>query len=30
MLSWIRNLHTCKAETSHGTYFWLVLGPHPP
>lgn len=31
MLSWIRNLHTCKAETfSWHSEFWLVLGPHPP
>lgn len=31
MLSWIRNLHTYKAETfSWHSEFWLVLGPHPP
>lgn len=31
MLSWIKNLHTCKAETfSWHSEFWLVLGPHPP
>lgn len=31
MLSWIKNLHTCKAETfSWHSELWLVLGPHPP
>lgn len=31
MLSWIRNLHTYKAETfSWHSEFWLVLCPRPP
>lgn len=31
MLSWIRNLHTCKTNSFcwHGRV-WLVLGPSPP
>lgn len=31
MLSWIRNLHTCKTEGFcwHGGV-WPVLGPSPP
>lgn len=31
MLSWIRNLHTCKAETFlWHSEFWLLVGPHLP
>lgn len=31
MLSWIKNLHTCKEETfSWHSELWLVLGPYPP